>query len=68
MAEVVRRYEVGEVLTELVVSVAVVAADRRFHDCSVHPLDLTIGPPMVGLSHAALHAAGFIMEAQRRQG
>ena len=47
--EVVGRDEVREVLAQLVVGLAVEALDRRFLDRPVHPLDLTVGPGMLGL-------------------
>src|SRR5262252_5052378 len=45
-------------LPELVVSLVVVAVDSRFLDGPVHPLDLTVGPRMVGLGQAVLDTVG----------
>ena len=45
-------------LPELIVSFVVVAVDSRFLDGPVHPLDLTVGPRMVGLGQAVLDAVG----------
>ena len=39
--------------------VVVVTLDRRIFDRSVHPLDLTIGPWMVGLGQAVLDTVGL---------
>ena len=39
-------------------SLVVVAVDSRFLDGPVHPLDLTVGPRMVGLGQAVLDAVG----------
>lgn len=41
-------------LPELVVSLVVIAVDSRFLDGPIHPLDLTVGPRMVGLGQAVM--------------
>ncbi len=45
-----------EVRPELFVGLVVVALDRGILDGAVHPLDLTVGPRMVGLGQAMLDA------------
>ena len=52
--EVVGCQDVGEVCSQLVVSLVVEALDRRVLDCAVHPLNLTIGQRVVGLGQSVL--------------
>ena len=51
-----------QVAPELVVALVVVAFDRRVLEGSVHPLDLPIGPRVVGLCQSMLDAV-FIADA-----
>jgi hypothetical protein len=53
-AEVVSGDEVGEVPAELIVAVVVEALDGGVLDGAVHPLDLTVGPGVLGLGGAVL--------------
>ena len=57
-AEVVSRDEVGEMPAELVMALVVEALDGRLLDGPVHPLDLTVGPRMLGLGRAVLNVVG----------
>src|SRR5437763_10002054 len=57
-SEVVGRDEVDQVGSELVVAVIVIAVDGRLFDRAVHPLDLPIGPWVMGLGQAMLDAVG----------
>src|ERR1700694_6226495 len=57
-AEVVCGDEVGQVGSELVVRLIVIAVDGRLLDGAVHSLDLAICPRMVGFCQAELGAAG----------
>lgn len=45
-----------QVRPELFVGLAVIALDRGVLDGAVHPLDLTVGPGMVGLGQTMLEA------------
>src|SRR5438477_7732585 len=56
--EVVSRDEVDQVGSELVVAVIVIAVDGRLFDRTVHPLDLPIGPWVIGLGQAMLDTIG----------
>jgi len=56
--EVVSGDEVDQVGSELVVAVIVIAVDGRLFDRAVHPLDLPIGPWVIGLGQAMLDAVG----------
>jgi len=51
---VVRGHEVGEMPNELVLGFVVISFYGRLFDCSVHPLDLPIGPRMIGLGQPML--------------
>jgi hypothetical protein len=53
--EVVGGNEVGEVLSELVVAVVMVAFNRGFLDRPVHALDLTVGPRMPRLCQSMFY-------------
>ena len=55
-AEVIGADEVVEMLPELLVAVVMIKLDGRFLDGSVHPLDLAIGPRVIGLGQAMLDA------------
>src|SRR5205809_7247720 len=57
-SEVVGRHEVGQMRSKLLVIVVVIAIDRRFLEGTVHPLDLPIGPWMIGFGQAMLDAVG----------
>ena len=50
--EVVGGDEVGEMPNELIVRFVVISLDGRILDCPVHPLDLSIGPRMIGLGQS----------------
>jgi hypothetical protein len=63
--EVVGGNEVGEVLSELVVAVVVVAFDRRILDRPVHSLDLTVGPGMPRLCQPMFHVQPGACELER---
>lgn len=52
--EVVGRDEVGEVFAQLVVVLVVEAFDGCFLDRPVHPLDLAVGPGVLGLSGSVI--------------
>src|SRR5437588_9812839 len=52
--EIVSGDEVDQVGSELVVAVIVIAVDGRLFDRAVHPLDLPIGPWVMGLGQAML--------------
>ena len=54
LGEVVGADEVGEVAAQLVVGVVVEALDCGLLDGAVHPLDLAVGPRMLGLSQAMI--------------
>src|SRR5947207_15918120 len=56
--EIVSGDEVDQVGSELVVAVIVIAVDGRLFDRAVHPLDLPIGPWVMGLGQAMLDAVG----------
>src|SRR5438045_9447691 len=56
--EIVSGDEVDQVGSELVVAVIVIAVDGRLFDRTVHPLDLPIGPWMMGLGQAMLDTVG----------
>jgi hypothetical protein len=56
LGQVVGGEEVGEVASELLVAVVVIAPDGRLLECAVHPLDLTIGPGVVGFGEPMLDA------------
>src|SRR5579862_2640878 len=56
-AEVVGGNEVNQVAAQLAVGLVVVPLDGRFFEGAVHPLDLPIGPGMVGFGEAVLDAA-----------
>src|SRR5437763_16946594 len=56
--EIVSGDEVDQVGSELVVAVIVIAVDGRLFDRAVHPLDLPIGPWVLGLGQALLDAVG----------
>ena len=45
--------------SQLIMAVVVEAFDGGFFDRSVHPLDLAVGPEMVGLREPMLNAVGF---------
>lgn len=47
--EVVGCGEVGEMASQLIVSLVVIALRRRFLDCPVHSFDLIVGPGVVRL-------------------
>jgi len=55
-AEIVGADEGREVASELIVAAIVVTLDGRALDGAVHPLDLTVGPPMLGFGQAMLDA------------
>src|ERR1700680_1928797 len=57
-AEVVCGDEVGQVGSELVVRLIVIAVDGRLLDGAIHSLDLAIRPRMVGFCQAVLDAIG----------
>src|SRR5881227_2145209 len=57
-SEVVGRDEVGQVRSELLVTVVVIAIDRRFLEGTVHALDLTIRPRVVGFGQAVFDTVG----------
>src|SRR5438874_11760103 len=57
-SEVVGRDEVGQMRSELLVTVIVIAIDRRFLEGTVHALDLTIGPRVVGFGQAVFDTVG----------
>ena len=50
--EVVGGDEVGKMPNELIVRFVVISLDGRVLDCPVHPLDLSIGPRMIGLGQS----------------
>jgi len=52
--EIVSLDEVSEVLSKLFEIIVVEASDCSFLDGSIHPLDLPVGPGMVGLGKAML--------------
>jgi hypothetical protein len=52
--EVVGGDEVSEMPNELIVRFVVISFDGRVLDCPVHPLDLSIGPRMIGLGQPML--------------
>ena len=54
LGEVVGADEVGEVAAQLVVGGVVEALDCGLLDGAVHPLDLAVGPGMLGLSQAMI--------------
>src|SRR5687767_4936974 len=54
--KVVGGNEVVEVSPELIMSAVVVAPNGGFLDGSVHPLDLTVGPRVIGLGQPMLDA------------
>src|SRR5215831_5703605 len=56
--------------SELLVSVVVIAIDRRFLEGTVHPLDLTIRPRVVGFGQAVFDTVGSadLVEAVDRCG
>src|SRR5436853_7903896 len=56
--EIVSGDEVDQVGSELVVAVIVIAVDGRLFDRAGHPLDLPIGPWVMGLGQAMLDAVG----------
>src|SRR5206468_8699574 len=56
--EIVSGDEVDQVGSELVVAVIVIAVDGRLFDRTVHPLDLPIGPWVMGLGQAMLDTVG----------
>ena len=56
-SEVVGRHEVGQMRSELLVIVVVIAIDRRFLEGTVHPLDLTIRPRVIGFGQAVFDTA-----------
>ena len=60
--EVVGVEEGREVGPELLVGAVVITPDGRFLERPVHPLDLTVGPGMVGLREAVLDP---VLEADR---
>jgi hypothetical protein len=51
--------EVSEVLTELVVSVKVVAVNSRLFDCAVQAFNLAIGPRMLDRGQACGQCCGW---------
>lgn len=57
--EVVGCQEVREVRSQLIVCFVVEPFHRRVLDRSVHSLDLTVGPRMVGLGQLVLDPVGF---------
>ena len=57
-SEVVGRHEVGQMRSELLVTVVLIAIDRRFLEGTVHALDLTIRPRAVGFGQAMFDAVG----------
>jgi hypothetical protein len=57
--EVLGCQEVREVRSQLIVGFVVEASYSRVLDRSVHWLDLTVGPRMVGLGQAVLDPVGF---------
>ena len=54
LGEVVCCHEVGEMLTQLIVGLAVEVLDRCFLDRPVHPLDLPVGPEMPWLGRPVI--------------
>ena len=63
--EVVGRDEVVEMTAQLVMAVVVEAFDGRPLDGSVHPLDLSISPRMIGLCQAMLDAVALTRAIER---
>ena len=63
--EVVGRDEVVEMTAQLVMAVVVEAFDGRLLDGSVHPLDLSISPRMIGLCQAMLDAVALTRAIER---
>ena len=56
MREVVGGQEVGEMGSEMIVACVMEPFDRRVLDGAVHPLDLAVGPWVVGLGQPVLDA------------
>ena len=56
---VLGRQEIGEVVAQLIMTVAVEAFDRGVLDGSFHSLDLALGPRVVGLGQGVLNSIGF---------
>ena len=65
--KVVGCQEVGEMGLELVVADVMEPFDRRVLNRTVYPLDLAVGPRVVGLGQAVLDPVGFAdhVEAHR---
>jgi len=53
------RHEVGEVHLQLLVALVVKAFDGRFLNHADYPLDLTVGPRMVGIAKPVLNVIGL---------
>lgn len=65
MSEISGSDEVREVGAELVVAIVVETPDGGLLDRSVHPLNVAVGPRMVGLREAMLNAVGFAVMSKR---
>ena len=59
MNKFVGGHEVGEARLKLLATIVTEAFDGRVLDCSVHALDLTVGPRMVGLGQSMLDPVGL---------
>ena len=64
-AEVVGMDEACEMISELIVVVVMEAFDRRLLDRTVHPLDLSVGPWMLGLRQSVFDAVGLAGSIER---
>ncbi len=52
--EIISGHEIGEMRAQLIVTVVMETLDGGLLDGAVHPLDLTIGPGMIGLRQSVL--------------